>query len=224
MRRFVLGLALPLLFQAAGSCLIWAMDVVDEFEEPVLNEAWTWSAHPAITYSLTLNGGCLSVDIPDDRPYDIWSNNVYDGMLLLRHDQGEGDWLAETRFRVKARGDGFQVGLVVWSNPYAMYFWTLERGVNKKNFKLSGEPLGITDFNSIKKSQGIDIDNEVVLRVEKIHKTLQLQYWDAETQTFETYETYNFKFPVNGVGLAARTFSPKGARLNITFDYFKLVK
>lgn len=208
-----------------GLDVVKAVDVVDDFDQATLDPLWTWNAHPAINYSLQIERGFLTVNIPGDRSYDLWSNDVHDGMLLLRHDQGSGDLIIETRLTIRPQGGGFQTGLVIWSNPYVMYFWTIRCERGKKNFRLVGEALGISDHDYKGKDSLYYIDEEVVLRINKFGKSLQLQYWNDQTDSFETVKTYVFKFPVNGVGLMARTFTgEKCASLQMKYDYYKLIK
>lgn len=215
--------------KALGLCLIvlvvsvivqvYAGEYMDEFDESQLKPEWTWSADARITYLLAK--GYLRVDIPAGSPFDVW-NRQQDGMLLLRKDQGSGDWTVETGFHIVPKGRGYQVGIVVWSNQHLMYFWGLKRDVGKNDGRPTGEFMGISDLSKIRK--GLNLGTEARLRIEKNGKDLDLQYWDEDSGEFVTHQTYRFKYPVNAVGLVARTFAPKGAALQVYFDYFHLLR
>jgi hypothetical protein len=206
-----------------GNPILFAEDINEGFDGSALDSEWTWNANSSIKYSLTEKKGFLSIDIPNDQPYDIWSNDVHDGMLLLRHDQGNRDWAIETLIEIHSSGHGYQTGLVVWSNPYVMYFWGVKCQKGKHHITYSAEQMGISDNYSSKNS--IDVEDDwVTLRIEKFGKKLLLQYWNEDDDSFVTYQTVNFKFPVNGIGLMARTFITSENELRIAVDYFKLIK
>jgi hypothetical protein len=222
MRRLILGVLL-LTSAFAVTYDISAQEIIEGFDAPVLDDVWVWQADPAIMYSLDERKGFLKIKVPSGGPYDIWSNDIRDGLLLLRHDQGDADWTIETLMEIQSNGEGYQTGLVVWSNPYIMYFWGVKCQKGKQNITYSAEQLGISDLSLSKNKVEIE-DDWVTLRIEKFGKKLVLQYWDDNEESFITHRTVNFKFPVNAVGLMARTFSTNGTDLRLTVDYIKVIK
>lgn len=128
--------------------------------------------------------------------------------------------MAETEFHLTPKGRGYQVGIVVWSNQHIMYFWGLKRSIDKNDGRPTGEVMGITDYSRAKKAPNLGM--EAKLRIEKIGKDLDLQYWDEEAGAFVSHQTHRFKYPVSAVGIVVRTFSPKGAEVKVLFDYFRI--
>ena len=216
MRRLIVwGLFCLLLI----SSITYAELDLDEFDVAELNEYWSLSAHKDITYSLTEKPGYIVFNLPGERVYDLW-NQVNDGVLLTR-EVPEGDWTVETGFELEPKGRGYQVGLVIWTNPNLMFFWCLQRDETKNNGRPVGELHGISNVRPEKSPP--DLGTEAVLRLVKVKSEILLQYWDEDSNDFITHHTYRYSFPINRAGLMVRTFGRAGSELKVSFDYFHLL-
>lgn len=209
-KAFLLILGLSLMVAAN------AEEFIEEFDQNSFSSDWE-TVPPVNDHRQRIEDGFLSVTL-EERSVE----NQDETLQCFLRPIAKGDWTTEARIIMDTPGDGYETGIIIWTNPDISHRWGIRCDGGKSNPKYYSCFMNFDDFKEERRYSPEINEKDITLRVIRIGTKLELQYWEEEQQDYTTYVLASYKFPINKVGVYLKQLGSPS--VSIRYDYIKVIR